>query len=249
MAPRTIAREMPGGAARTVALSPMSLTLYPSIPRAARADRRKPAAIALLLSVAVASLFALPPAALAWDANAFSSDSEQELFVLHNQSRAAAGLPALRWDGTLAAFARARSQDMIERDYFSHSIPPDNHKVFDELQDAGYCFELAGENLGWNTYPDDVATAAIHEMFMSSSGHRANILGADWDVMAVGAYKGTTGKKMWTVLFADTCGAAPTPKPTPKPTPEPTPRPTPEPTPEPTPKPEVRPSGRGAQCQ
>ena len=44
-------------------------------------------------------------------------------------------------------------------------------------------------------------------MFMDSSGHRKNILGRAWDVIGVGAYQGPGDKKMWTVLFADKCGA------------------------------------------
>jgi len=55
---------------------------------------------------------------------------------------------------------------------------------------------LAGENIGWNTYPDDVATAEIHQMFMNSPSHRENILGPAWDVIGIGAYKGADGKKM-----------------------------------------------------
>jgi hypothetical protein len=73
---------------------------------------------------------------------------------------------------------------------------------------------------------------------MDSAGHRENILGPAWDHIGVGAYKGPTGKKMWTVLFADKCGST-APKPTAKSTPKPksvvraTPRPTPKPTPKP----------------
>ena len=112
---------------------------------------------------------------------------------------------------------------MIERDYFSHTIPGYG-KVWDKLHAIGYCYKVGGENIGWNNYPDDIATAAIHKMFMDSSGHRANIMGRAWDVIGVGAYKGPTGKKMWTVLFADKCGATSTaPKPTAKPTPRPKP--------------------------
>jgi hypothetical protein len=122
--------------------------------------------------------------------------------------------------------------------------------VFRKLDSKGYCYRVAGENIGWNTYPDDKATAAIHKMFMDSSGHRANILGKAWDVIGIGAYKGSDGKKMWTVLFADKCGGttskpkpAPrsTPRPTAKPAPKATPRPTPRPTPTPTPTPEPTP--------
>jgi uncharacterized protein YkwD len=188
-------------------------------------------------------VFALPATATAWSSGGFSSASESELLQLTNQARASAGLRSLRVDSTLASLARWRSKDMIQRDYFSHSIPGSG-SVFDVLQNKGYCFKLAGENIGWNSYPDDVATRAIHLQFMDSSGHRANILGKTWDVIGIGAYKGSDGKKMWTVLFADKCGgvAAATPRPTAKPKPKPTPRPTPRPTPHPTARPTPRPT-------
>ena len=212
----------------------------------ASSPRRTALAVALLFGVSSVFTFAAPSATLAWDANSFSSSSEAELVALTNRSRANAGLKALKVDSKLAGVARWRSKDMIERDYFSHTIPGYG-KVWDKLDAIGYCYKLAGENIGWNNYPDDIATAAIHQMFMDSSGHRANILGKAWDVIGVGAYKGPTGKKMWTVLFADKCGTTSTaPKPTPKPTAKPKPKPTPKPTarpqgdPRPTPKPRQR---------
>ncbi|HSG85400.1 MAG TPA: CAP domain-containing protein [Candidatus Limnocylindrales bacterium] len=212
--------------------------------------RRPIARLAFIVALAfTASSFAslaVPGLALAWDANAFSSGSEDQLLTLHNQARASAGLAPLKMDAALRDIARWRSKDMIERDYFSHSIPPSGKNVFSVMKEKGYCFVSAGENIGWNNYPDDVATAAIHKSFMDSSGHRANILGKAWDVVGIGAFKGPTGKKMWTVIFADKCGGsapAPTPKPTPAPTPKPTPAPTPKPTAAPTatPKPTATP--------
>ncbi len=210
---------------------------------------RQAVAVGLALALALTTVgFLAPQPVAAWDSGTFSSASEQELLALHNQARANAGLKALVVDAKLRDFARSRSKDMIERNYFSHSIPPDGHKVFDEMQAAGYCFKLAGENIGWNNYPDDTATAAIHQMFMDSSGHRGNILGSAWDLVGIGAYKGPTGKKMWTVIFVDKCGSSPTPtpKPTPKPTAAPTPRPTPKPTAAPTPKPTPKPTAKPA---
>ena len=203
----------------------------------AASPRRTALAIVLLFGISSVFTFAVPSATFAWDANSFSSSSAADLVALTNRSRASAGLKALRVDSTLASVARWRSKDMIQRDYFSHSIPGYG-KVWDKLHAIGYCYKVGGENIGWNNYPDDIATAAIHKMFMDSAGHRANIMGSAWDVIGVGAYKGPTGKKMWTVLFADKCGSAPKPtaKPTPKPTPKPkaavraTPRPTPKPT-------------------
>ncbi len=209
-------------------------------PRAAvaphAASRRLALAVAVLFGLTSVAALAIPARSLAWDGNSFDPSAEAELIALTNRARAGAGLKALRVDSTLASVARWRSKDMIDRDYFSHDIP-DYGRVFDKLNDIGYCYKVAGENIGWNTYPDDQATAAIQQMFMDSPGHRSNILGSDWDVIGVGAYKGPGDKKMWTVLFADKCGTtpAPTPQPTPRPTPQPTPKPTPQPTPRPTP--------------
>ena len=155
--------------------------------------------VALMVAAAVVlvstSLLALPGPALGWTANLFSSASEQQLFTLTNQARASAGLPALRWDSTLAGIARWRSQDMITRDYFSHNIPPSGEMVFDVMDQKGYCYTLAGENIGWNSgYGDDAATGAIQEMFMNSPDHRANILGPAWNVAGIGAYTGPTAR-------------------------------------------------------
>ena len=194
-----------------------------------------------------------PSATLAWSDNAFSSSAESQLVSLTNHSRAAAGRKTLRVSSTLTSIARWRSKDMINRDYFSHSIPGYGN-VFKKMSSSGFCYSLAGENIGWITGSNSSATASIHEMFMNSSGHRANILGKDWDTIGIGAYKGADGKKMYTVLFANKCGSSskattkprtkPKPKPRtqttqPKPTTKPklraTPKPTPTPTPEPTP--------------
>ena len=215
-----------------------------------RRTRSRHRLVPLALAVALSSLMAIAAAgpATAWDGGSYGSASERALVTLTNRSRAAAGLRALRVDSALTSIARWRSKDMIRRDYFSHDIPGYGN-VFKKLDSKGYCYRLAGENIGWNTYPDGDATAAIHRMFMDSSGHRKNILGRSWDAIGVGAYKGSDGKKMWTVLFADKCGssapkatAKPAPKATPKPKPKPTPRPTPKPTPKPTPTPTPTPA-------
>ena len=194
--------------------------------------------IALALVATGAGLLALPGRALGWSDNSFSATAEQQLFTLTNQARASAGLPTLGWDATLAGIARWRSQDMATRDYFSHNIPPSGEMVFDVMDQQGYCYQLAGENIGWNNYPDDQATDEIQTMFMNSPDHRANILGPAWDSIGIGAYKGPDGKKMWAVVFADKCGSV-APKPTPKPKPPVKPAPArskPKPTPKPTPK-------------
>ena len=203
------------------------------------------ARVATLLLVAAASVgsFAAPSPAAAWSSGTFSSSSERDLVALTNRTRASAGIKALKVSSALTSIARWRSKDMSKRDYFSHDIPRYG-SVFKKLDATGYCYALAGENIGWNTYPDDLATGAIHKMLMDSSSHRRNILGKAWDVMGVGAYKGSDGKMVWTVLFADRAGcgaAASAPKSTPKPTTPPKATPKPKSTPKATPKPKSTP--------
>ena len=212
-------------------------------PRPRATARRFPMIVALAFSMTAIGLFAAPSPTDAWSSGQFSSTSERQLVALTNQSRAAAGLRALKVDSRLTSIARSRSKDMIVRGYFSHNIPPSGKTVFSVLDSAGYCYSIAGENIGWNNYPDASATKTVHSMFMASPGHRSNIMGKRWDVIGIGAYKGPTGKKMWTVLFADKCGGSSgggggtttktssTSKSTPRATPKPTPKPTPVPTP------------------
>ncbi|MEA2609401.1 MAG: hypothetical protein QOJ75_1644, partial [Chloroflexota bacterium] len=167
---------------RTEVPDRMSLATNPA-PR--HASRRTALAIALLFGLTSVVTMAAPARSLAWDGASFDSSAESELISLTNRARANAGLSALKLDSTLTSVARWRSKDMIDRDYFSHDIPGAG-RVFDKLSAIGYCYKIAGENIGWNTYPDDQATAAIQQMFMDSAGHRANILGSDWDVIGVG---------------------------------------------------------------
>ena len=216
------------------------------------ADPRRFAVMtAIVFLLTSLGLLATPRTTFAWDADNFSSSSESQLVSMTNQARAAAGLRPLKVDSKLTAIARSRSKDMIVRDYFSHTVLGTSYNVFHILDTSGYCYRIAGENIGYNNYPDDVATTTVERMFINSPGHRANILGKAWDAIGIGAYKGPTGKKMWTVLFADRCGttATATPRPTPRPTTKPhpvatprpaanpTPRATPAPTPAPTPTP------------
>jgi hypothetical protein len=160
---------------------------------------------------------------------------------LTNQDRASAGLNALTNDSYLHKEAEWRAKDMADRNYFSHQIPPGNKMVFDDMQKDGYCFKVAGENIGLSTFGDDAATTSIEKAFMGSKGHRANILGT-WQRMGVGAYKSADGRKLYAVLFSVRCSpkkpaaAKATTKPVVKATPKATPTvtPTQQPTVEPT---------------
>ena len=192
------------------------------------------------MALAAAAIIVTTGTTFAWDASAFSPADEQLLFTLTNQDRASAGLNALVNDSYLHKEAEWRAQDMGVRDYFSHQIPPSNNMVFTFMQSDGYCFKVAGENIGFSTYPDDVATTNIEIGFMGSAAHRANILGT-WAHMGVGAYEAANGNKLFAVLFSIPCSVT-VPKPTPVTTPAPIPVTTPVPTLVPTPKPTLKPT-------
>ena len=218
---------------------------------------RGPASMAIAALVgALVMVVANPGVTYAWTNYTFSSTEESHLLTLINQLRASNGKSALVMDSTLVSEARKRSKDMYDKNYFSHSIPPDGHTVFNELSAMGYCFSNAAENIGWNNFPDDQTTSVNFNGWKNSSGHLANMLGS-FTVVGLGVFKGdgrdsgsgtfgvdTTGYPVhvFTAVFATKCGSGtpkPTPTPTPKPTPTPTPRPTatPRPTPTPTPRP------------
>src|SRR5664280_3347879 len=171
-----------------------SITSSASLPvRRLRMAGASIAAACVLLAITVSPAFA-------WGISAFSPGDEQLLFTLTNQDRASAGLNVLVNDSYLHTEAEWRAQDMGDKNYFSHEIPPDNKMVFSYMQGDGYCFKVAGENIGLSTWGDDVAKNRIENAFMGSNSHRDKILG-NWARMGVGAYKAADGRKLYTVLF------------------------------------------------
>jgi uncharacterized protein YkwD len=210
-------------------------------PAASHGSLRRLRIAAMALALAALAITTTAGPAFAWGGAEFSPGDEQLLFSLTNQDRASAGLNVLVDDSYLHTKAEWRAQDMGDRDYFSHQIPPDNAMVFTYMQQDGYCFKVAGENIGLSTYSDAVATSSIETAFMGSAGHRANILGA-WAHMGVGAYKATDGRKLYAVLFSVPCGVTVPPVTTPPPAVDPTPAPTAPPAPKPTLKPTPKPT-------
>lgn len=121
---------------------------------------------------------------------------EQEVFDLVNQIRAENGLEPFVYNVTLAETARAHSQDMIDRNFVSHTNP-DGEDPFDRMRDNGLSFSMAAENIaaGQRT-PEEVVNS-----WMNSEGHRANILGS-CEELGVGLALGGSYGYYWTQCFA-----------------------------------------------
>lgn len=123
--------------------------------------------------------------------------SETEMFALINKERRERGRAELSWAPEIVPVARAHARDMWERKYFSH-YSPEGDDVGDRLDRAGIRYSLAGENLA---LAPTVATA--HHGFMSSEGHRANILEPKFRRVAVGVIDNGVYGKMFVQVFVD----------------------------------------------
>ncbi len=106
---------------------------------------------------------------------------EEQVAVLVNEQRAANGLAPLTLNYALSNVARAKSQDMHDNNYFSHTSPTYG-SPFDMITSFGISYRAAGENIamGYAT-PEAVVNA-----WMNSPGHRANILNASFQQIGVG---------------------------------------------------------------
>jgi len=158
----------------------------------------------LLVAIAVvaATVGTVPATATVAAAEPSNSAAEQELVRLLNAERAKAGLVAVRVDARLTAIARARSADMVAKDYFSHQ-QPDGRNVFDLINAAGIAWYGAGEIIAWNNWPTLMDSAAqARNGWMASPGHRAIVLSTTYNYVGIGlAVDPATGKKLWTGVF------------------------------------------------
>lgn len=121
---------------------------------------------------------------------------ENEVIRLVNSERAKKGLPALKANWQVSRVARYKSQDMIDRNYFSHTSPTYG-SPFRMLESFGISFSAAGENIamGLRT-PSEVMRA-----WMESPGHWANILNPSYNEIGVGLAKSSRGVCYWTQMF------------------------------------------------
>ncbi|MEL6187516.1 MAG: CAP domain-containing protein [Myxococcota bacterium] len=125
---------------------------------------------------------------------------EAEVIAAANLDRSAAGAPALTCADTLALVARAHSQDMCDRTYFSHDNL-DGESPFDRMRAAGISYRAAGENIAQG----QSSPGQVHQAWMDSSGHRANILNGTFGRIGVGYVEcaGENRRHYWTQVFAD----------------------------------------------
>lgn len=120
---------------------------------------------------------------------------EQKAVSLLNADRKSNGLSALTVDPELSRIARLKSEDMRDQGYFAHTSPTYG-SASAMLTSFGYSFSAVGENIAHHATVEKSQAA-----FMSSDGHRKNILGASWTKVGVGVCLDRNGFVYVTQLF------------------------------------------------
>lgn len=118
---------------------------------------------------------------------------EEQVITLVNNVRAQNGLKKLTTNWELNRVARYKSQDMKDRNYFSHTSPTYG-SPFDMMKSFGISYRAAGENIA----KGQTTPKAVVDAWMNSSGHRANILNTSYTQIGVGY---VSQGHYWTQMF------------------------------------------------
>ena len=113
---------------------------------------------------------------------------------LLNEERAAQGLRPVTENAALTRASRDYSRLMVDGRFFAHESP-DGTDVVDRVTRAGYLTTgeggwVVGENLAW-AQGVLASPRKVMEAWMNSSGHRRNILSAEYEEIGVGVVLGT----------------------------------------------------------
>ena len=131
---------------------------------------------------------------------AAANSIERRAFEKTNLARVKNGLSPLAWDADLYRMARIHSEKMARDGYFSH-VTPDGMRLRDRARAVGILhFSVLGENIAYNQGYDDPGAFAV-EKWMSSPGHRANILSPEFRASAIGSFVSADGSVFLTQVF------------------------------------------------
>ena len=117
---------------------------------------------------------------------------EREVVRLVNVERKKNGLSELKYNWQLCRVARYKSEDMRDKGYFSHTSPTYG-TPYQMMRSFGISYRTAGENIA----KGQASPEAVVRAWMSSSGHRANILNPSFTEIGVGFASGN----YWTQMF------------------------------------------------
>ncbi|WKZ30800.1 MAG: CAP domain-containing protein [Candidatus Dojkabacteria bacterium] len=114
-----------------------------------------------------------------------SSITAGTLISLTNAERQNLGLTTLTTDSRLTNAAYAKANDMLTKDYWNH-FGPNGETPWQFITSAGYTYVYAGENLakGFST------SEGVHQAWMASPTHRANIVNGNYRDIGIAVVEG-----------------------------------------------------------
>ncbi len=124
---------------------------------------------------------------------------------------ASGGAAPLAVTPELSAAARAHSQDMDDRNFFSHSNPS-GQSPSDRAIEEGHGSRFVSENIGWvgsTRSPQDLQSRVEthHDNLWESDGHQRNMMDGTWSEIGVGydygSHQGYSGSTFVTEMFGD----------------------------------------------
>ncbi len=107
------------------------------------------------------------------------------LVDLANQDRTERSLKNLTVNSLLTEAAEKKAADMAAKGYFAH-VSPEGREPWFWLQEVGYRYRAAGENLA--VHFDD--SGAVNKAWMASPSHRANIVNSEFTEIGIGTATG-----------------------------------------------------------
>jgi uncharacterized protein YkwD len=152
---------------------------------------------AILFLVSCAAL------ALAQDRPVKLGDTEQKLFDAANAARSNDSLDKLTLDRTLCKVALGHAENMARQEKMDHVL--DGKGVAKRTIEGGYDYRVVGENLAKASGDKDApapSPAEIHEHWMKSEKHRANLMSPKFKQIGLAVVKSEKGTYYYCQVFA-----------------------------------------------
>lgn len=128
------------------------------------------------LILALVFSFGFKRLALLTNVLGFATDiTVDNLYQLTNTERQKNGLQTLNFSDQLSQAAANKAQDMFAKNYWAH-FAPDGSSPWNFILNAGYRYQLAGENLAKNF----MFSSGVVDAWMNSPTHRENMLRSDY---------------------------------------------------------------------
>jgi uncharacterized protein YkwD len=184
-------------------MSRLSRRTTPDSMRTTRRDRRSRrllTALAMVLCLG-GSMFAF-----AGPASAIPRRTKTEMTIaqavqkLINAERKAHHLPAVKMNHDLIVSARRHDVAMAKRNTMSHQLPGEAFFA-NRITAAGYRWQYAGENIGWNSSMTKSGVLILEKLMYAerapNNGHRLNILNKHYKDVGVDVYFDKKHHKVW----------------------------------------------------